>query len=591
MKSKQLRSLYAVQEKLRADSFLIYKRVMHELFQHHEDRDYVRTLAGYFRSQRYDLALKLADSLSEQQYSDATDHFVANQFALLIKKYPWKSSVVKTDPESVAIRKFFSSEHKCKRLNKKFNLYDNFRSPYESYLHKVRSVIQYTIGLSPPLENILSNSAFGAGASLGVHGDATSLVRKILSDKWTVSPGAYTIGYLAVCMDPNLRDVLLEEKGRISCYDWSVAKARYAFKAKIVTNNKIAFVPKTAKTHRAIAVEPLLNGFVQKGIDIFMRKCLKRIGIDLSDQSLNQRMARQGSLSDSGDPFVTIDLSSASDNISIGLVKSLIPPDWFDLLNQARSHQFEFGGKLYTYSKFCSMGNGFCFPLETLIFTAISQACGCGKPGTDFSVYGDDIIVRKSKSVQVLKLLRVCGFSPNVNKTFLEGPFRESCGSDWFGGIDVRPYTLDYELNSLESLFKWLNLTRRSTLTSDFFRETYDIILSYIPDRYQFFRPFRGNADSGIDCWADQHLTSRNCYFDRRQQIWFCRELTHRPIRDMRFGLEAYRRDSVDMYALLSGVRSERYKVAYTFRRKTKTAITFTGYSGATSMWLPIIQG
>jgi len=589
MKSKKHRSLYAVQAELRSNSFKIYEGVMNELFQHYESLDFVVKLRGYFRSKRYDLALRLADSLSEQVYSDATLHFVANQFALLVRKYPWNSGLVKTDPESEAIKKFFRSELLCKRLNRRFFLYDNFRSPHEESLRKMRSFIQYTIGLAPNIESILGNSGFGAGASLGVHGNATNLGRKILSGKWTVSPGASTYSFLAICMDPNLRDVLLESKSGISCYDWSKAKALFSSKAQYVANNKIAFVPKTAKTHRAIAVEPLLNGFVQKGADVFMRNCLKRIGIDLSDQRLNQNMARNGSFPGQDNPFVTIDLSSASDSISIGLVKTILPPDWFDFLNRIRSHSYVFRDKHYAYSKFCSMGNGFCFPLETLIFTAILISCGCGIPGTDFSVYGDDIIVRKDKAEEVLKLLKICGFSPNLNKTFLQGPFRESCGSDWFGGTDVRPYTLDYALDSLESLFKWINLTRRNALTSAFFDGTYDYILSWIPHRYRFFRPHKGQPDSGIDCWANQHLASPNCFFDRRKQIWFCKELSHHPILDKGISDVAYRRDSVDMYALLSGVKSFRYRVAYTFRRKTKTSISFTGYSGATNMWLPTI--
>lgn len=589
MKSMKLRSLYAVQAELRSNSFKIYEGVMNVLFQHYEKYDFVRSLRGYFRSKRYDLALQLADSLSEQKYSDATLHFVANQFALLVRKYPWKPDSVKTDPEAVAIRKFFTAEHRCKRLNRKFFLYDNYRSPLESYLSKMRGFIRYTIGDEPPLERILGSSGFGAGASLGVHGNATHLARKILADKWTVTPGATTYSYWAICMNPHLRDLLLESKDHISCLDWSTAKARYDSKAQYVANNKLAFVPKTAKTHRAIAVEPLLNGFVQKGADLFMRKCLKRIGIDLSDQELNQRMARQGSLPDQEDPFVTIDLSSASDSISIGVVKSLLPPDWFDFLNRIRSHRYELNGKLYTYHKFCSMGNGFCFPLETLIFTAILISADCGRPGTDFSVYGDDIVVRQSKAALVLRLLKALGFEPNRDKTFLEGPFRESCGSDWFGGVDVRPYTLDYALDSLEALYKWLNLSRRNIMTSMFFEGTHDYILSWIPHRYRFFRPHKGNPDSGIDAWADQHLTSPHCFFDRRLQAWRCKELRHSPISDKSVSKSAYRRDSVDMYALLSGVRPERYQVAYTFRRKTKTTITFTSYSGATSTWLPIM--
>lgn len=585
---RRLSKLHFVQRQLRSTAFTIYVNAMNELFQHHESHDFVHALRAYFRAKRYDLALSFADSLSAQKYSDATTHFVANQFASLIKKYPWDPKVVKTNPETKAIRTFQRFEHRCKRLNQKFALYDSIRSPFEESLRKMRSFIWHLLGESPPIHRIIDNAAFGAGASLGVHGSATNLQRKVLADEWTVTPGAFTLSYQALMSNPHLRDLLLEGRNGISCYDWDKAKAAFQLKAKVVTNNKISFVPKTALTHRAIAVEPLLNGYLQKGTDVVMRKALLRIGIDLSDQSKNQRMARQGSLDDSDDGFCTIDLSSASDCISIGLVRNLLPPDWFYFLDQTRSKSYELDGKRYVYNKFCSMGNGFCFPLETLVFAACCHAVGAGVPGTDFSVYGDDIIIRKRHAENVLRLLKVLGFVPNTNKTFLQGPFRESCGADWFEGLDVRPYTLDYSLDSLGNLFKWLNLTRRNEMTTRFFEGTEAVIAS-IPHNFRFWRPFKGNPDSGIDAFGGEHLTSPNCFFERKEQIWYCRELISVPISDMRYKPDAYRRDSADMYALLSGVRSERYKVKYTFRRKTRTTITFTGYSGATSMWLPRI--
>lgn len=580
---KKQTSMYTVQRRLRSGSHNAYMGVMNELFQLYESFDFVKTLQGYFRSGRFDLAVTLADSLSEQKYSDATMHFVANQFAALIRKYPWDPKVVKTDPESQAVSKFLTSERKCFLLNRKFGLYASLRNPYDVEFERMRKFINYTVGESPSLSSVYEGAAFGAGASVGVHGNATNLQRKLLCETWSVTPGAVEFGFSAIVSDPHLRDLILDSREGISCIDFSTAKARFKSKIRIAANNKISFVPKTAKTHRAIAVEPLLNGYIQKGIDLLMRKHLKRIGIDLNDQSLNQRMAHSGSMDDSDESFVTIDLSSASDSISIGLARLVLPPDWFILLNHTRSPRYEFRGKSFTYHKFCSMGNGFCFPLETLLFTACCFASGCGKPGTDFSVYGDDIVVRKKHAVKVLSLLRVMGFSPNVSKTFLEGPFRESCGADWYTGKDVRPYILDYSLDSLESLFKWLNLTRRNQLTTDFFESVRPYVLGLIPHRYRFFRPHKGNADSGIDSWADEHLSSPHCFFDRRKQLWMCKTLVHKPVLDKGWARDAYRRDSVDMYSALIGSRPENYQVSYSFRRKTKTKVAITGYSGATA--------
>lgn len=394
MKPKEHRLLRDAQKRLCATSFSNYLGVMHKLFLSYESIDFVRKLAGYFRSKRFDLALELADSLSEHQHSDATTHFVANQFAALIRKYPWDPALVKTQPELKAKRTFMSAELKCKRLNRKFALYASLRSPNESLYFKAVNWIRYTIGDQPDLEKILNACDFGAGASLGVHGNATNVLRKIGAREWTVTPGAMTYAYWAVMRHGQLRDVLLESSSdHIACLDWEQSRKAFSQKKRIVTYNKLSFVPKTAKTHRVIAVEPLLNGFLQKGADEELRKRLLRAGIDLRDQSKNQRMAREGSADDSDEGFVTIDLSSASDSISKGLVRHLIPPDWFDFLNSLRAVEYELDGKLYRYHKFCSMGNGFCFPLETLIFASCCVACGCGTPGTDLWYMGMTLLL------------------------------------------------------------------------------------------------------------------------------------------------------------------------------------------------------
>jgi len=97
--------------------------------------------------------------------------------------------------------------------------------------------------------------------------------------------------------------------------------------------------------------------------------------------------------------------------------------------------------------KFSSMGNGFTFELETLLFLALSMATmeSLGlenQPGRDLHVYGDDIIVPTECAANVKAVLRYFGMAINETKSFVEGPFRESCGGDFFEGVDVRPYQL-----------------------------------------------------------------------------------------------------------------------------------------------------
>jgi len=92
-----------------------------------------------------------------------------------------------------------------------------------------------------------------------------------------------------------------------------------------------------------------------------------------------------------------------------------------------------------------SMGNGYTFPLQTMIFCCAIRAVrrylclGGYRAGSTWSVFGDDIIVPTFMYGRVIRLLELIGCTPNVNKSFAEGPFRESCGKDYFLGIDIRP--------------------------------------------------------------------------------------------------------------------------------------------------------
>jgi len=369
----------------------------------------------------------------------------------------------------------------------------------------MRSFITYVLGGELPLDSILANVGFGPGASLGVSGRATNAMRKLMANELTVSPRAAT--YLAAAVSRNL---WLRRKFSPDLDGHSSGLPDFWFKAinqtaSYVRYNKIAFVPKTAKVLRTIAIEPSGNSLLQKGADLVMRQRLLRVGIDLSCQKRNQEFARLGSLSTG--QIATIDLSSASDSVATEVVRSLFPDAWFAFLNAIRSETYVLNGEHHKYHKFSSMGNGTTFPIETLIFVAACHAVGCGVPGKDFTVYGDDIAIPVGKSRELLRLLRILGFRTNLDKTFVTGPFRESCGEDWFGGVSVRPFVFDYALDSVENIFKFLNQTRDRTLWVDFFEPVRDFVLRLLPVKLRFYRPFKGNVESAITSVGDEHLS------------------------------------------------------------------------------------
>lgn len=247
----------------------------------------------------------------------------------------------------------------------------------------------------------------------------------------------------------------------------------------------IEFVPKSAKTFRSIAKEPSLNGMVQNAIGDYMSRRLAAFGIDTRDQELNKSLARRGSIDGT---LATLDLSSASDTISTELVFALLPVDWFLFLDSAATRHVRLGKDRLRLEKFSSMGNGFTFPLETLIFWAISSSAS---PDGFASVYGDDIIVSTTSWKPVVRLLEVCGFTVNVGKSYVAGPFRESCGGDFIRGIDIRPF-YQKDLVAPKDLFRLHNhYVRRDEL------EDAERVLSLIHPTLRIYGP---------DGYGDGHL-------------------------------------------------------------------------------------
>jgi hypothetical protein len=144
----------------------------------------------------------------------------------------------------------------------------------------------------------------------------------------------------------------------------------------------------------------------------------------------------------------------ASDTLAIELVRDLLPPDWFDILWALRSPNGNFDGTIRPWAKFSSMGNGYTFELETIIFLALAKSV-CEVKGikhSQVSVFGDDIILPTDAFAAFSDVLRYSGFCINKEKSFTRGHFRESCGGDYFQGRDVRPFYLKRQIRSVRDL-------------------------------------------------------------------------------------------------------------------------------------------
>lgn len=391
------------------------------------------------------------------------DFQYARQIQALVSKQDWLDLGINT--EEVAFRKFLESEELCSITNERFRsvVSADESADVSSVIYLASRKICQILGDVPNYDEL--NFSFGPGATTSVT-KARSHPRVKLEAKLACS----------YSLLPHAEEFLAEFPG------WLQAHSNDSTVELHVTHGKLQFVPKSSKTQRSIVVEPTLNGFGQQGIGKHLKNRLKLFGVDLRDQTRNQNLAREGSIEDN---LSTIDLASASDTISYGLVLHLLPPDWFDFLDRFRTGTVEYNGNVYKLQKFSSMGNSYTFELESLIFYSLSHAVctHLGLSTKKVSVFGDDIIIPSEATLLLKEVLSYCGFVVNSTKSFVDGPFRESCGADFLFGNDIRPFYLKDQI-SVRVLFIFHNWCIRNCEP-----ELAQFILQYIPQSFCVYGP------------------------------------------------------------------------------------------------------
>lgn len=292
-------------------------------------------------------------------------------------------------------------------------------------------------GLLPPVESYLGSFSGGASTS---------------RSRAASYPASKYVGQAHITADalPYFLNLVEEMPG------WLNAQNRLLI--KVVSGNAFFTVPKKTDIDRVACKEPDLNMFLQKGVGDHLRGCLRRTGINLNDQSINQSLARVGSIDGS---LATLDLSSASDSVTRELVFQLLPVNWFTLLDSIRCRVTIIDGAEHRNVMFSSMGNGFTFELESLLFLVIARAVAyfTGTRGR-ISVYGDDIICPTEMSDLLSFVLGWCGFSVNPDKSHTTGPIRESCGGHYYEGVDVTPFYVKQPIETVTDLIHAANQLR-----------------------------------------------------------------------------------------------------------------------------------
>jgi len=342
----------------------------------------------------------------------------------LLKKNP--RVPLKVDRAAVALDKWRVAEARCKETNERLSK-DPIpgSSEVRETLHRAREFIRAVLGSvvtgpdearrSAVLERVQELVRFGPGSTTSVSGVVTQ-GRKYSPRVLDATPRCRE--FFRHMLSPH----------------WGGAETPF----RSVTASKLTTVPKNAKTDRVICVEPDLNIFVQLGLGAYLRGRLGKFGVDLRSQEVNRYLASKAHEYD----LCTMDLSSASDLISREAVWLLLPDDWAHLLWLARVDETRLpSGETVVLEKWSSMGNGYTFELETLIFYSVIWAAAevQGLDKVCVNAYGDDLIFYSSMRPLVEAALDFLGFKVNTEKTFGQGLFYESCGTDWFDGVNVRP--------------------------------------------------------------------------------------------------------------------------------------------------------
>jgi hypothetical protein len=406
----------------------------------------------------------------------------------LLKKWTFENT---DKADLLAKEKFLTFNKKCKDWSLRLEwwsdelLFEYFLDEVYRFLHPGGQM------LFTSYYHLIEAGRTGPGSSLLANGQ--SMYAKLFSSKLTsTSEDLYLMYSAYVRLFP----------------EWSNAEIIRSLnygEPSYVNSSRSSFVPKSQDISRMICTEPNLNMYFQLGLGALLERRLREsFNLDLATQPFfNQQLARQGSIDGQ---FSTIDLSSASDSISLGMCKRIFPAWFFETLLELRSTSTLLDGVVVPLDMVSTMGNGFTFPLQTIIFSCLIRAAyrACGihvydKGTRNWGCFGDDLIVDKRAYRSVVRLLDILGFSVNSSKTFPEGYFKESCGADWFLGQPVRGVYIR-KLRSPQDIFVSINLLNEWTALTGI---SLNCAISYLmsgltkKDR-SFLVPFDENNDSGI---------------------------------------------------------------------------------------------
>lgn len=401
----------------------------------------MRDYASLYDRLLSDLDLQAADA-AVGYYSDNSVDFVARRSLAtsFYKKLCPEGNSVGADEN--ALKKFEAINNSIPTGPFEFGPVDELESHFWDYFRDemLSGLDNDSRGNGFTVDFIREHMGVGPGASQLA--DSSSMISKLLKSRMSYTTDAVLMLYRSA----------LSHAGT-----WAEAEMlrNQEYGVERVEGGKLFFAPKNAEISRTCCTEATANMLIQKAVGAFFEeRTAGHFGISLSEQpDLNRELACIGSKdgnwdSPSGEDYCTIDSVSASDSIRTSLIEATVKNKLLKFAMMVSRSEYAVlpDGRRVALNMISTMGNGFTFPLQTYIFASAVKACYAlmGIPyrrpdgKKNFGVFGDDIIVVRKCYDFVVRMLTKLGFTVNKEKSYSAGPFRESCGHDYFKGRNVR---------------------------------------------------------------------------------------------------------------------------------------------------------
>lgn len=382
--------------------------------------------------------------------------------------YDWENDAFKVRYENT----YFESNH--------FKAIDLMRSWLKPVSHKLK---MWDSGDNWEYMDI----EFTPGETFYTSKGLTSVKQKLMSSDWTVTDDLINWSLNAIRFHKSLREVALARLqpimvdelwntrvfraflgGHIDCETMFVLCVR-KYLLKVVNGARGATAPKSNEVVRFINIEPLLNMIYQRGVGLIIRSALKDHASNDLEIGQHEHRAFICTML-----YTSADLRNASDsNIYVAaraLISAACPVLWTcidrsrsatTLLKYPDGHLEE-----HVNTKLSSMGNGFTFEVMTLLLLAQARVFDASA-----RVYGDDVLIRNdgphglNAYIMFKDLITTTGWEINVDKTFHDSDFYESCGGFYhkdlgnlvsydFGPI-LTTVDLIVTINKLTSIISW----------------------------------------------------------------------------------------------------------------------------------------